>query len=1004
MKMGILCNRMLDVAGLSSHKRRMIRTRLVGGVATRALERGPRVAYAQRWACGLTLILAWGCSDDSGGATTPISDAGDAAPLDDAGGTRTDAAVPTSQTSSTSVESSSSSTETSSEVSTQPPMVDTHVDSGTTSSSYETTDGNTETSATSVTDTSSTEDQTPVLPEACGHLPAPAVEVDELPGFTNSEDFAFDEHGNFVGVDYNGNLVRIDITGETSLWVPAIGGTAGIDMLPDGSVVICSLTTESLVRVYPDTSTVTILGGLEYPNGLTIGPDGFVYVAENNAGRVRRVNPDTGDYTIVAMGLHGANGVAFGNDPKLMYVGSFEGSGVYKVELGEPGELGHASVLSRPHGSTLAEPRLACPDQVVGSPCFMPTGSRGQCTQAGDVVDCFHVDECPRLPDGTSCDFPDPGECKNDVCVPACSDANVWDTCRLPYGDEVGVCAVSSLGSLTCKYPDPCDQLEAGAECEFEPNVPGTCVAGYGGFVECQVKDTCGTGAEGDACTTSWGAPGECTPQGYYPGYGDAGVSYLACYEVSSCKNLQDGDSCETSHGLPGECYYGWCHGLNPCEDASVGDVCVDPYSQEAGSCKDLYGSMYCVQPGPCDGLNVDDACVDGDVAGVCTEYFPGADVLVCIADPCQGAAEGDLCSVSWSGVGTCTNGDDGLYCKETPPCEGMGEGALCFDEEFTAGSCAASEQGMWCDTPQPCDGLAPGDSCETKRVPGTCVIDSGELVCRTACDGRDEGDPCTTSYGIGTCKSNGYMLECQGPNPCVEAAEGDACRGKFGPGSCTLVQDYYSPPGPTPGGPSEPPGDPIIVGPQPEPQGGGSALPPAPAFSDAGYYTPAGTDAGYYAPAGADAGATMTVDGGNPWDAGYPQPTSHLECLPTSDCTGKPEGEACVPYGNTTGVCMLGQCQPSRPGGIDGLGVDACGNVYATEYVYGNVWRISPDGATQLISNLDSGWIPNLEWGRGEGGFEKDIMYVADRDQGRLFAVHVGVPGPNEPVVESTP
>jgi hypothetical protein len=62
-------------------------------------------------------------------------------------------------------------------------------------------------------------------------------------------------------------------------------------------------------------------------------------------------------------------------------------------------------------------------------------------------------------------------------------------------------------------------------------------------------------------------------------------------------------------------------------------------------------------------------------------------------------------------------------------------------------------------------------------------------------------------------------------------------------------------------------------------------------------------------------------------------------------------------------------------------------------------VWRISPAGEIELLANLPSGWIPNIKWGRGVGGFSKDIMYVADRDPElrRLFAISVGVPGVTE-------
>jgi hypothetical protein len=37
------------------------------------------------------------------------------------------------------------------------------------------------------------------------------------------------------------------------------------------------------------------------------------------------------------------------------------------------------------------------------------------------------------------------------------------------------------------------------------------------------------------------------------------------------------------------------------------------------------------------------------------------------------------------------------------------------------------------------------------------------------------------------------------------------------------------------------------------------------------------------------------------------------------------------------------------------------------------------------------------MKWGRGLGGFDQNVMYVADRNQGRLFAVEVGTAGATE-------
>ena len=34
------------------------------------------------------------------------------------------------------------------------------------------------------------------------------------------------------------------------------------------------------------------------------------------------------------------------------------------------------------------------------------------------------------------------------------------------------------------------------------------------------------------------------------------------------------------------------------------------------------------------------------------------------------------------------------------------------------------------------------------------------------------------------------------------------------------------------------------------------------------------------------------------------------------------------------------------------------------------------------------------MHWGSGVGGWDPNVLYVSDRDQGRLFAMNIGVPG----------
>lgn len=473
-------------------------------------------------------------------------------------------------------------------------------------------------------------------PIDCSNLPAPPVAFEALAGFTASEDFAFDALGNYVGVDDGENLVRVSKDGVKQLWSPALGAVAGMALLPDGSIIFADIEKGSLKRVYPNGSVSVVLGGLAYPNGLDIGHDGFVYLAENNGGRVRRVNPDTGEFSVVALGLNGPNGVAFSNDPSLLYVGSFNGSGIYELKLKAPGQLGEARVFARPNGSTLAEPVVPCAGQMEGSPCAAEHFMSGRCQTLANVIDCLPVDPCPELADGSLCDHPTAGVCRAGRCV-------------------------------------------------------------------------------------EW---------------------------VNSCAGARAGD---------------------PCEDIS----------SEAGTCQGSDGDLYCAPP-----------------------------------NSCEGRRAGDTCRDPFAGPGFCEDFEGQLYCM-----------------------------------PRPCEGRSAGDACEDPFAgPGSCVEHEGGLVCSipNVCEGLPDGTPCDS-------------------------------------------------------------------------------------FSE-------------------------------------------------------------------SGVCEDGYCSlPALPGGIDGLGVDACGNVYATEYAYGIVWRISPDGQIERLADLPSAWIPNLKWGRGIGGFSKDVLYVADRQGSYLFALSVGVPGATE-------
>jgi sugar lactone lactonase YvrE len=76
---------------------------------------------------------------------------------------------------------------------------------------------------------------------------------------------------------------------------------------------------------------------------------------------------------------------------------------------------------------------------------------------------------------------------------------------------------------------------------------------------------------------------------------------------------------------------------------------------------------------------------------------------------------------------------------------------------------------------------------------------------------------------------------------------------------------------------------------------------------------------------------------------------------------------------------------------GLDGINADECNNVYVTEFVTGYVYRVRPSGVVHLATNLPSYWIPNMRWGNDVDGWDSQLLYVSDREQGRLFAIDIG-------------
>lgn len=83
-----------------------------------------------------------------------------------------------------------------------------------------------------------------------------------------------------------------------------------------------------------------------------------------------------------------------------------------------------------------------------------------------------------------------------------------------------------------------------------------------------------------------------------------------------------------------------------------------------------------------------------------------------------------------------------------------------------------------------------------------------------------------------------------------------------------------------------------------------------------------------------------------------------------------------------------------------DGLGVDACGNVYVADFTTTALYRITPEGEVTTYQQWEetgfdsSDYGHGLEWGSGLGGYEKTSIYLPQPyDDNTVVRVELGVP-----------
>lgn len=186
----------------------------------------------------------------------------------------------------------------------------------------------------------------------CGALEPGPFAATLVEGSIAGEDFAFDPEGNLVGIgDYA--IFKTPYRGEPELFVSGIYYDSGMAWSPDGRLLVADNSLNALVAIDSEGASHVIASNLSWPNGIAPHPSGWALVTEFAADRISRVDLATGETTVAAMGIPGANGIAFGPDRERLYVGSFWDGEIRSFSVGADGSLGDEAVLVEDVGAQL---------------------------------------------------------------------------------------------------------------------------------------------------------------------------------------------------------------------------------------------------------------------------------------------------------------------------------------------------------------------------------------------------------------------------------------------------------------------------------------------------------------------------------------------------------------------------------------------------------------------------------------------------------------------------
>lgn len=172
-------------------------------------------------------------------------------------------------------------------------------------------------------------------------------------GFTGSEDLAFDGQGGLV-LKRGGQLVRVQADLSETVLAQGLAQAYGTRYLADGRLLVALPQAGQVVAYDARGQSAVLLDGLKSPNGIYPDLAGDVWISEFGGSRVLRVAPDLTVTTIVGGAeASSANGVVHDPQRQLLFYSNYLAGRIQRVALDDQGEPGAPETVATVAGAAL---------------------------------------------------------------------------------------------------------------------------------------------------------------------------------------------------------------------------------------------------------------------------------------------------------------------------------------------------------------------------------------------------------------------------------------------------------------------------------------------------------------------------------------------------------------------------------------------------------------------------------------------------------------------------